>query len=328
MSGKEKARSGGGATIARDGLTRCTREDRSSDPPEHYVVIDVDFTEAELRERYAGNANAQALISAAKQLRRNTSPPNERFLATLDCDAGIHEPVLYTPLGLDVHGEPCPLILGGNMRVLGARIVLERRREAGKTLWTVDGKRLTFSGTPEEVLADALRAHADSNARVRPTVTQRAELAAKLAANHVLGDIVIRCEASNEAEIKELIGFGELMMYLSPKVKDAIDAGKVGLTRAKKLASMKLGEQDAALVGKHVDGSDREPRPKAFPARFVQEAAKHAAAHKDVTPGEIALLAFVAGDRDALRDHKALLEVMTAAGWSLESGRVSMKVEK
>ncbi len=247
---------------AKQGLARCTKEN-AEDLPEAYTVLCVDIGPDELKARYPGNDVVHAYIDAAMQERRNYRPPSKAFVRSLW--GGVHEPVIYIPLGPDRYKKSHSLIFSGNKRIVGARMSNVDRKVDGLPPNAVRGIPKSYAGTAAEKGDKARDLKALSNAREPMTVTDQAELAAEYNGGSMpLEDILIRVGARNEKEYRELVEIAALMPSLSKKALDALDSGAVKLTRARKLAKLSKSDQDADLVPKEraAYGSKKKAAPK------------------------------------------------------------------
>lgn len=128
-----KKRTGGSVTVEARGLRRGGGEVNSGPPVRFCVVGGVnpgDASEAALRERYAGNAWALAIIGAALDVYRAAEPAPEFFWHRLR--DGVHTAIRYADLGEDNEGEIVLLVIDGRHRKDGLIRVNEEREETAE----------------------------------------------------------------------------------------------------------------------------------------------------------------------------------------------------
>jgi hypothetical protein len=259
----------GSEAYARLGLGRS--KEGALDYPDKYTVVGVDVDADKLIARYKGSRGekyAAEVVRAVVQKYRTAGDPPDYFVRSLT--GGVNEPIILTDLGPDAKGKSWAVVVDGRQRALGLRIVNDRNAASKPPLPRLQLAAVFRAFKRDGAGLAAALVKVTSNVRVARTFTQRADDVLDLDGRGVAhADIAPLVEASDAAEVALLVA----LAGCDVAVKDAVDAGRLGLAEVGALAKLSHEEQArrvtrATAAPKGANGkAAREARDKAAPPR-------------------------------------------------------------
>lgn len=243
--------------------------------PEEFTVVGVDISAEALCALYPDkgkmHARARAIVLGVRDKTRTAKAPTPAFVSTLR--RGVRQTISLANLGPDTNGRIWIVVVIGRKRTLGLRIWNEANPEKRHEIKGMLEPLVHNSKAGIDAELEALEANAESNVFEAMEESSKADHALMLSAKgRAPEDIVITIGARNV----EHVGLLLLLAECCDEVKEAVDAGRIGIAEVADLAKHKHDVQRQRIL-RRLAGPNRAnkdaaspPRPKARSAKTLE----------------------------------------------------------